>query len=165
METFFASAGPVGKRCRWLLISIFANATVKLEAGLKSTDRLMGYGLSHQSQGELKTSNSWKYITKQLQQLEAHKGDATLTEHSKERLWGWRCEMLTLQEYSHISCNFSSLNLPFPAECVASPHNVNLNIIRDDFPLGIAVVTLPMAVTKHPAASSLDKKRFSQLAV
>lgn len=165
METFLASAGPAGKRCRWLLRSIFAKATVKLEAGLKSTDRLMGYGLPHQSEGELKTSYSWKYITKQLQQLEAHKGDATLTEHSKKRLWRWRCEKLTLPEYFHITCNFLSLNLPFPAEHVAIPHNVNLNIIRDDFPLGIAVVTLPMAETKYPTASSLDKKWFTWLAV
>ena len=60
METFLASAGPAGKCCRWLLRSIFAKATVKLEASLERTDRLMGYGLLHQSEGEVKTSYSWK---------------------------------------------------------------------------------------------------------
>ena len=60
METFLASAGPAGKHGRWLLRSIFAKTTVKLEVSLERTDRLMGYGLLHQSEGEVKTSYSWK---------------------------------------------------------------------------------------------------------
>lgn len=67
--------------------------------------------------------------------------------------------MLTLPEYSHISCNFSSLNLSFPAECVAILHNVNLNIIRDDFPLGIAVVTLPYGCDKTPSSQQFRQEK------